>query len=1284
MSNRIDQSYKFDVRNPGGNIYALLRNGFNAAGSTVQLKSGSWVTDLTMAAQHVPHAIHGAPDGTLWMVDAYQFSAANRFWRKLVGGAWVEIATHPWLAMSHIQAISADEVWGSDGRYVTRWTTAGGFTTWDLRALTTASDFADCIFHYISPTNVIAVGIDYGPGLNRVAKWDGVSWSVVSSFSGGGFYSTAIHVDGNDLWVGVAGSLHLFHHPALGVGAGWTSIDGTGFPVDAGVAKTVTGIYGSATDLWVSIETATNESDVLRSLDNGATAWTGYIRNPAYGCVGLIGDGSGKIYVGHIGVQTISVWDGASWSTDEPGGTGTFRGWILPSQWDRGYPKLAILPVPPPDELLEIEKTQTSPGVRSILRDDFSTESRRELFTPFGTASASGGALALHLDVSESGDRFANDTFAVPHASFELGSRHEDIIEIESACSVFTGSNTQRIYGMALIDSEQTKHSYYQFLYREDIDRVDVERGLQGAGHINIANVGFGTFNGQHRMRIIWNRVEGTLGFWMSNNNGSSWTHIHQRTADFQPSSVILYIRQFASNPSVDVTFDYLEVRAGALTPKASSPGPGTVSVVADAVAFPAGSLGEQPDHGGHGLGGALFNEFHKSTSEDAVGFPARAQEGVLDHGGHGLGGALLEARSGIKDGVSYLLDGPADFTEFRQDGDGNDLLGGVDLRQVLKIDTTLGSFGSPLGNPHYGAAADGTFYENGVACGPGDFGAGGIFRRTAWRRGGDEPFAARQDSGVQPSLIADDTLRFGTGGTMSGFPQASPSIHTNKKWVLQGDFIIDVDFANWNPISGNDLIFSLQVLGNSGEIAGKENGYNIHRRRESGSEKYQKYILNNGVATSVANISTTDTAGTLRIERSGTTFRAFYFVGATPTQLGADDVGTANVGSGDLYVRLWFTANNSTNGTVDASNFTIQSGTTSNKAGWYREAASTTRGVLPAMPASMGAVFTATSLDLLDLATNKLWMRFVKGVSNIVFTSLNGQPRRLAWDAGQLLLAQGSNPLDTPEGMATLVDFTADHSRIYREVASIAGAFYGSSEERAIGGIALRNSAGSWTAFDVLWVIPDHRTYDVALYRSGGFEYHAMATADGASVGKWQRWYTQAVPSVGTSKSSEVTVMLAVLLDSLTGELFYMDDTTLHSVPRATYEGVMPTTQIFSAATTKVLPGTRTTDQQHHLVRFGANIMVPAQEGIYDVVWPGGSFTLLYGEVGSGATHEILPANSGVRAIAHALDGITNLLICGLESAGTAVAVINLDTNTLYGIIPPEVAGKAPVSVAG
>jgi len=628
-----------------------------------------------------------------------------------------------------------------------------------------------------------------------------------------------------------------------------------------------------------------------------------------------------------------------------------------------------------------------------------------------------------------------------------------------------------------------------------------------------------------------------------------------------------------------------------------------------------------------------------------------------------------------------------ADFYVKQEDGDGKVVLYDGGVLDVLHIDTTVGGFGDPTSNNHWGAAADGKLYADGVECGPGDFGtlAGG-HRHAAWRRTNLDPLAFKTST-QSMALIADDTYRL--SGTFSAWGANTLSLASHLCWVLTGDFDIQVDFANIASVVGTQWTVTFGLVANAGP---SENQFYFYRY---GGGYYEAAVLINGGWGGLGTVGTSDLSGKLRITRSAGVFQAYYWTGSDWATVGTT-YSHANL-SGDLYVGIWLDGNASHGCSVDFSGFTINSGSTSNRAGWYREAAGSHRGALQAAPASMLAVATNTSVDLFDEATGKMWMRFLLATNNV----LNGdgsqkeRPRKLAWRDGSLLIGFGNSPDDTERGAGIDVDFTMDSVRWHRESgASETGGYYWRPLERATGVIQYRNSAKGYSGDDDNWRIPDYRVWCVDLWDDSGYEYRAFATVAGVAVAKWQRWYLINTPYLGYAFSTEVDRPIFCKFKASNGQLFYIDrpanvgagftrpPSKLYSALKATWEaGISGGT--WSADTSKELPGTRAQLNQF-AVEFdpsSTTIWMPANEGIYAIDWPSGSWSLLYGIAHSGATHEILPDCGLVATLRYHLEGATPLLIVGLDRPARTVA-INLTTNTIYWRSKVR-RGPAPVALA-
>jgi hypothetical protein len=646
--------------------------------------------------------------------------------------------------------------------------------------------------------------------------------------------------------------------------------------------------------------------------------------------------------------------------------------------------------------------------------------------------------------------------------------------------------------------------------------------------------------------------------------------------------------------------------------------------------------------------------------------------------------GTLAQAApGGMPDNVAGSLV-PPDYTEGFTDGDGNDFLGGGDIFDLSAIDATADSFGDPVAGNHWGGAKDGKFYADGVECGPGDFGtlAGGL-RDSAWSFSGRDPMGMVLN-GNAVTLAADDVIQFGGYKTSWNGDHAA----SVRRWCLPGDFDIQLNYQNWNPVSGESA-FYLGVMENQGGTEGT-NLFYIYRH--TNGNYYAARVINNGWA-SLGSVAAVGTSGGFRITRSSGIFQAYYWSGSW-VALGST-YSHANL-NGDLFVEIQSQSNNAELN-VQATNFQINSGTTLNRAGWYREASGSERGTQPDMPDNLVAVCTKDTLDLVDIDNDKLWMRFNKGANLALHNVDPYRPRRVRWDNGLLYLAFGSKPTEGNEGSGIIIDFTTEYIRLHRESAStVTGGFFAGSAMRARGCIALRNAAWGWGFDDNTWQTPQYRHFDVDIYRNGGYEYHVNATGAGMAMFKWQQGYlANNWGSVERSTSTETTSMVSCKVDPTTGELFYMDSTNLYSAFKGGgtgWEDAMDA-GTFSADTTKALPGTRLYDYEYRFQIFNPYIFVVGYEGVYRVDWPSGSWELFYGKASrSDATHNILPEYDRATSIVLANDGGTNLLLIGLRwDAGSYVGdaplpaqivAVRLDTNVIWAI-QEQALGERPRALA-
>ena len=132
-------------------------------------------------------------------------------------------------------------------------------------------------------------------------------------------------------------------------------------------------------------------------------------------------------------------------------------------------------------------------------------------------------------------------------------------------------------------------------------------------------------------------------------------------------------------------------------------------------------------------------------------------------------------------------------WSDTTTDSDGNVHLGSL-LVSDVSIISNPSSFGDPVPNGHWGAAADGIFYADGSMCGPGTFDEGALLNTKAYRFHNLDPMALGS-SGHAITRQAADTLRLASSGGLTGEHVNMQSRH---KWYLQGDFDVSVDFALW------------------------------------------------------------------------------------------------------------------------------------------------------------------------------------------------------------------------------------------------------------------------------------------------------------------------------------------------------------------------------------------------------------------------------------------------------------------------------------------------------
>lgn len=889
------------------------------------------------------------------------------------------------------------------------------------------------------------------------------------------------------------------------------------------------------------------------------------------------------------------------------------------------------------------------------------------------------------------------------------------ILRYETRITSFTGSGSaSRTCGLTIFTPD--KLNWIQFHFREDTDKLLVQRGVGGTGETLYESAAITHPNTTPlRLRIIWDRISNSATCHYSPDDGTTYNHVYSTGLKFTPGYAGMFGREFYiyTPPTFNIEYDWFSIEYDDQSEAIVSLEKGVgfsedielldqPSTTPDRHTFPEISPGERVDQPGAGFTEEVEFLDQPGTSADRHTYP-QLNPGEKEHSsGAGLtdevefldqpgttadrhtfpqlspGHKDFNHQGGMSDDMAVDLSAGPTFMSDKNDADGYEFLGDYKITDVVQIDTTQDSFGYPDGYNHWGAARDGKFYANGIEClSEGyDFGtiAGG-FRTSAWRFSGLEPFGLGDGSTVF-SLVSDDNLRI--QGTWPAWASPGGNLDSHYKWyLLAGDFDIQVDFSNYVVNAGSEGESRLAV-----KLTNQSGVQQFYINRDANGTYRTARILNNAYA-SLGTVGTSDTSGKLRITRVSGIITGWKWNGS-----GWDQVGSTLNDSrlqGAVIVGMGSSGNNNTNTDITYSNFTINSGTVSSYAGWSLEDAGANRGIRDDMPETLGVVCTESSVDLLDVDNNKLWMRFVRSGNNALhYYSSHGQrPWRTAWSNGLLMIAHGTLPTQSEEGGAIWIDFTTDMIRIHRQAAStICGGVVGGFPNPT-GSIAQRNDNISYTGDYDEWDIQDYRAYDVSIWHTDGYEFRAVANSEGLAVFRELRWYGQDPYGLDKSEAAETDRMRWCEFDAYDGYLFYMDATKIYSAERGSFgsgagwEGYMDG-GTFSYDVVKDLPSAFIpTDEQYKAVLLGGYVFMAAREGVYIIDWPNGSWELLYGSVGSGATYEILPNYINISTISIQYDGSVPLLFCSLEGAPTRVleerygwtriVVINLDTDTVW-----------------
>lgn len=872
-------------------------------------------------------------------------------------------------------------------------------------------------------------------------------------------------------------------------------------------------------------------------------------------------------------------------------------------------------------------------------------------------------------------------------------------VVFETRLAAFSGTTNLRIAGLALFTTPYTDvnvpwYSYQFGWYKYDgklhvwLDYPTTEIEIFTA--VTVADPAVTP----HRYRIYWNPYNrplyipelnltlntDQLCFAYSLNECTTWTSLGVRTRDFGFNNVYtgIYVRKWETSAVNAVAdFDYFSVRQYVETQQVLIPKVGQDNPEALGFEDQAELLTESgpPRFDLGGIGGDVVIPHPTPLAYEDGGK-------LLSDGDHPrfdiseiLEPPVLPSETvAFEEGVFVQLDN-TDYIKGKLDGDGKELAGGTSIRHVLFYDSTLEPWHTH-GAGFYGAGRDGKLYYNGVECGPGPFSAGGTpaLNRTAW----SGPDGYLDYSGVANAAA----LSYPTAGTVRMAPVSTVTqIATVNRWFLTGDFDVQIDYAIVSAGSGpsnGGIALEAWIDGN--------NRCGV-RRQMFGGNYYNAYCLNNGSWGTNYTVATSDTSGKLRVVRIGAVLSMYYWNGSAWVQIGSSYTMTYNRPMW-LNVGGWF--NTIPISTVyDVSGFQINSGATTNLIGWAREVAGTYRGSKVDFPEHAVILSSGNSLDIIDADTDKLWMSFRGSANQLIGGDANYYVPQVVFKDGTLLLCYRTfDTYGTADGYGYWIDFNLDFARCHRGPTYNDAGFIANVElttgvwprDSANGCIAWRNSSRSAFAahFDN-WQFQNNRANWADLLHDGGFQYRLIANNGGVYLAKWERWKFEGsgnahlnTPDYGTS--TQTVAMRWAEFRPTSRDILCHNRTKFWITHYAAWNLVLSggggswleDHEYTLAGTVDALTEGALAQDNMTFDDTAGLLFYARNEGVFVMDLATGVSTLLYGKVGSGATHEILGEYATISSVKFATDGATPVLLVGMARPDRIWAV-NRITHVVY-----------------
>lgn len=939
-------------------------------------------------------------------------------------------------------------------------------------------------------------------------------------------------------------------------------------------------------------------------------------------------------------------------------------------------------------------------GLIEVIRDDFVSGTILNQFPGNGSLVFPGAVAQLVCPNSQNcnWDHDHGPYAPVLWSGFDSRSKRGMPNRIETKMNSFVRTTNLCLAGIVVFPLIKLPQSMYYMTYYANESKIIVNRQY-GTGATRLYSSGAvpDPATTPHLYRVYSNKSEyglyipemdttlatGKIGFAYSTDGGSTWTMAHTRTVDVEYYRAGVFAKKWATGVGDNCTaeFEYFVSEQYSEEDLAKDPPIGNVTFE-EQIVFPTtqGGVPRGPlalDHGAvERASGTTFLD--ENVFPPAGGFSSPGPVGSET-------GKVIGAGSQVKFGEEIsleLFEGP-DYMQDKDDADGTEFLQGLNMRTLKAVDLTL-----DLWNTHgagfYGTAKDGKNYYNGEECSPTgpdgtSFGtvALGPNRRCWSMWPGAPPMDSYKPSSIAVTIPTDHTLR------LVGTALASEGSSVYSLWYLDGDFDVQIDWSGQSDSGGTNGGFALKVW------ADPDNLCQVRRRSSAGVAENGRHDgsvrINGSYGSTYAFADAAGAAsGKYRIVRVGSVVSRWYWGGSSWVQIGSDvDMGRAD----PMFVGTELYGEGSLNYGVDATSFTIASGTVISTVGWSREVAGDHRGLGDECPTKHIWVATDDSLNVIDTENDRMWMRFTEGSGQILNPDWGGTDK---W-VHQVVLSQGV-ALIAWHGALVRLDFNMSDVRIGRLLTDTSrGARKKTTHGNLYGGwrcaasvlnshIVTRNlNTGFGTPSLNAWQIDARDVNSVDLWHTAGYEYRAIATAGGMRMQKWRRWYMQGSTYEGIetpdwSYWTTATATLWCFLDKATGELFWHDGTNMYSVPKTNggstgWEDRMDESP-FPDEISKALPGTREWRSQNFAVRYGAYLFLVADEGIYRVNWPSGSWELFYGNAVSAATHKVLPNYSFPTAIDLAKDGSEDLLVVGMIDG---VVVVKLSDNTEYARTPVE-----------